>query len=79
MRKRPKNKSEKLPEKDKCSYQICMSIKVNNQSGEKPLHFSTISDISHISQVYADKPKQLIEYAVGLQTAIPLAIPRVYR
>ena len=28
------------------------------QTGEEPLNFSTISDISHNSQVYADKPKQ---------------------
>ena len=28
------------------------------QSSEEPLHFSTTSDISHISEVYADKPNQ---------------------
>ena len=28
------------------------------QNDEERLNFSTISDISHISQVHADKPKQ---------------------
>ena len=50
-----------------------------SQSGDEDLNGSTISDISHISQVYRDKPKQSMQYAVGLQTAIPPAIPHVYR
>ena len=28
------------------------------KSGEEPLHFSTICDISHISQDFANNPKQ---------------------
>ena len=49
------------------------------QSGKEMITFSTMSDINRISQVYADKPKQSMYYAVGLQTAIPLAIPHAYR
>ena len=49
------------------------------KSGEGALNVSTISNISHISQVYAENPKQSMLYAVGLQTAIPAAIPHVYR
>ena len=49
------------------------------QSSKELYIFSTISDISCISQVYVDKPKQTtMQYAVGLQAAIPLAIPHVY-
>ena len=35
------------------------------QSGKEIKTFNTISNISCISQVYADKPKQSMLYAVG--------------
>ena len=41
------------------------------QSGEEPLKVNTISDISKISQDFADKPKQSMNYSMKLQTAIP--------
>ena len=41
------------------------------QSGEEPLNLSIISDISHISQVYADKPKQSMQYGMGSKQLYP--------
>ena len=49
------------------------------QCGKEINNFSTIYDTSCISQAYTEKPKQSMQYVVGLQTAIPVAIPYVYR
>ena len=53
-----KKDQNKNPEKEKCHYQIYISITVNIPSGREIKHFSTISEISCIIQVYAHKPRQ---------------------
>ena len=60
INKRPNVDSKKLPEQFKMPlpYIIHLTKGKYPQSGQGPLHFSTMSYISHISQVYADKPKQ---------------------
>ena len=45
------------------------------QRVQDALTVNTISNSSCISQVYADKHKQSMQYALGLQKAIPPAIP----
>ena len=71
-----KRESKELPEKDKCRYQIYISInlKVNIQSDQGFFNVGTMSDISHISQLYADNPKQCSIYAVGIPTALHMYI-----
>ena len=51
--------SKELPGKNEFHYQICISIRVNiHRAVKKPTNFSNMSDISHTSQVYADRHKQ---------------------
>ena len=68
MKKRPKRKSKELPGKDKCHYQIYISITGNIPSGKDIQNVSTISDISGISQVLQTSPNNKCSM-----------IPHVYR
>ena len=57
MNIRPNIESKQLPEQDKCYYYIYTPLSGEYpSSGQDPLNVSTLSDLSHIIHVYANKP-----------------------
>ena len=73
MGKDRKRESKEVPEKDKCHYQISISIRVNIHKALRKLKiFSSISDKAELAKFMQTSPNnQCSLMIVRLQTAIP--------